>query len=188
MEQIASYAAPITTTIAALIVASNLGSRVTGFGFVIFTVGSIAWAALGLATDQPSLLWQNVALTALNLFGVWRWLGWKRRIEEGAEEAADESRAEPGENLFPVSILAKAAVLSSDGEELGRSVDAMAGCSSGRLSYIVVAQGGVAGLGETLRRLPWTGCSVDEDRVTARIGTDDFRSLDALEPGHWPAH
>lgn len=187
MEQIASYAAPIATTIAALIVASNLGSRITGIGFIIFTVGSIAWALLGVATDQPNLLWQNVVLTGLNLFGIWRWLGWQRRIEEGAETAAEESRQEPGETLFPVSLLAKAPVFSADGEELGRSVDAMAGCRSGRLSYVVVAQGGVAGVGESLRRLPWTACSIDEDRVKTRIANKEFCSLEALEPGHWPA-
>ena len=67
MEQLASYVAPVATTIAALIVASNLGSRITGAGFIVFTIGSIAWALLGLATDQPNLLWQNVVLTVLNL-------------------------------------------------------------------------------------------------------------------------
>ena len=40
MEQIASYVAPVATTIAALIVASNLGARITGFGFIIFTIGT----------------------------------------------------------------------------------------------------------------------------------------------------
>ena len=69
MESIASWVAPIATTIAALMTASNLGSRVTGYGFVVFTIGSIAWAALGIATGQPNLLWQNVILTGLNLFG-----------------------------------------------------------------------------------------------------------------------
>ena len=64
----------------------------------------------------------------------------------------------------------------------------MAGCSSGRLSYVVVAQGGVAGVGETLRRLPWAACSVDEDRVMTRIASEEFCALEALEPGHWPAH
>ena len=40
--------------------------------------------------------------------------------------------------------------------EIGHCVDAMAGCASGSLSYVVVSQGGVAGVGETLRRLPWS--------------------------------
>ena len=39
METIASWVAPIATTIAALMTASNLGSRVTGWGFT--GIGSI---------------------------------------------------------------------------------------------------------------------------------------------------
>jgi hypothetical protein len=187
MEQLASYVAPVATTIAALIVASNLGSRITGAGFIVFTIGSIAWAMLGLATDQPNLLWQNVVLTALTLFGIWRWLGRQRRIEEGGETAAEDSKARAGENLFPVSLLAKAPVMSSDGKELGRSVDAMAGCSSGRLAYVVVSEGGVAGVGETLRRLPWSGCSVEDEQVNTALPQSQFCALDALEPDHWSA-
>ena len=188
MQEIASIAAPVATTLAALIVASNLGSRITGYGFIIFTVGSVAWTLLGYLTDQPNLLWQNVALTALNVFGVWRWLGWQARIEQGAETAAKDSTAEAGETLFPVSLLAKGRVVSADGHEVGACVDAMAGCRSGRLAYLVVAEGGVAGVGEKLRRLPWAGCSVDEDCVRAPINLSKICALDPLEPDHWPAH
>lgn len=187
MEQIAAIVAPVATTLAALIVASNLGARITGFGFIIFTAGSVAWSILGFATDQPNLLWQNIILTGLNLFGVWRWLGWQARLEEGGAVAAKESHDEPGETLFPVSLLTKARVVSSDGTEIGRCIDAMAGCASGRVAYLVVAEGGLAGVGQTLRRLPWAGCSADEDCVTAPIEHSQFCALDALEPDHWPA-
>jgi hypothetical protein len=187
MEQIASIVAPAATTIAALIVASNLGARITGLGLIIFTLGSIAWSLLGLATGQPNLLWQNVILTGLNLFGVWRWLGWQARLEQGGEAAAEESRDEPGETLFPVSLLTKGRVVTRDGVEAGSCVDAMAGCSSGRISYLVVAEGGVIGVGQTLRRLPWTGCSVEEEAVRAPLPQAQFCALDVLEPDHWPA-
>lgn len=187
MEQIASWVAPIATTIAALIVASNLGARLTGLGFIIFTIGSIAWTALGVVTDQPNLLWQNVILTALNLFGVWRWLGWQARVEEGGAAAAKDSRQAPGETLFPVSLLTKSAVLSASGEPLGGCIDAMAGCSSGRIAYLVVAEGGVAGVGQTLRRLPWAGCSVEEQQVRTSLPTSQFCVLEPVQAGHWPA-
>ena len=97
MEQIATWVAPIATTIAALMTASNLGSRITGFGFVVFTVGSLAWLTLGIATDQPNLLWQNIILTLLNLFGIWRWLGRQAKFEEGAEHAAAASERKASE-------------------------------------------------------------------------------------------
>jgi len=40
MESIATWVAPIATTIAALMTASNLGSRITGYGFIVFTTAS----------------------------------------------------------------------------------------------------------------------------------------------------
>ena len=186
MEEIASYAAPVATTIAALIVASNLGSRITGLGFVVFTIGSIAWAVLGLATGQPNLLWQNVVLTALNLFGIWRWLGRQAGIEQGAAVAAKNSECAPTETLFPVSLLTRGGVTSSDGEEIGSCVEAMVGCESGHISYVVVSQGGVAGMGETLRRIPWAGCRIDDERLRLAFAETHFRDLEQVERDRWP--
>lgn len=187
MEQIASIVAPVATTIAAFIVAANLGSRITGYGFIVFTIGSISWAALGVYTDQPNLLWQNVLLTLLNLFGIWRWLGREARIEEGADAAAKDSHHRPGENLFPLSLLMKAPLKAADSGDLGRCVDAMAGCSSGQIEYLVVSEGGVAGVGETLRRLPWGDCHVEQHQVLTSLDGNAFRTLEEVEPDHWPA-
>ena len=52
-----SWVATIATIIAASMTAANLGSRITGYGFAIFLVGSLAWLATGLITDQPALVW-----------------------------------------------------------------------------------------------------------------------------------
>lgn len=187
MEQIASILAPVATTLAALIVASNFGARVTGWGFVIFTIGSIAWAALGAATGQPNLLWQNIVLTGLNAFGIWRWLGRQARIEEGAEAASEQSRTEPGEDLFPVSLLSRAPVLCGDGSRAGDCVDAMAGCSTGRLRYLVLSRGGVGGIGEALYRLDWDECRVEEEEVRTTLAPCRFDSLEFVDMDRWPA-
>src|SRR5947209_6123349 len=40
---ILSWVAPITGVSAAIMVAINLGTRFTGWGFVVFTVSSVAW-------------------------------------------------------------------------------------------------------------------------------------------------
>jgi hypothetical protein len=63
----------------------------------------------------------------------------------------------------------------------------MAGCSSGRLAYVVVSEGGVAGVGEKLRRLPWSGCSVEDEQLKTALPQSRFCALEILEPGHWPA-
>lgn len=91
METIANWVAPIATTAAAVMVAANLGSRFTGWGFIVFTIGSIAWIVIGAATGQPSLMWQNVFLCLVNVIGIWRWLGLRARYEKGAGKATGDS-------------------------------------------------------------------------------------------------
>ena len=186
METTVSWVATAATIAAACMTASNLGARITGYGFIVFTVGSIAWLTLGLLTAQPALMWTNVALTALNLFGVWRWLGRQAQVEDGAQRAAAKSTDLPGETLFPATLLSRAALVGRDGRELGTLVDAMIGCAGGRLSYLVVAEGGVAGIGETLRRVEWDAAAVDGDRIAVPLDGVAFARLPRLERDNWP--
>ena len=185
MADTISWIATIATIFAASMTASNLGSRITGFGFAVFTFGALCWIAVGLVTHQPALLWTNVVLVVLDIFGIWRWLGRQARVEEGAHNAAMLSKATPGEALFPVSLLLRAPV-ECRGEEVGHCIDAMAGCRSGRLSYVVVSQGGVAGVGETLRRLPWAEVYADGDKLTARLEPRELDRLEKLARDEWP--
>ena len=187
MEDISSWVATIATITAALMTASNLGSRITGYGFAVFTIGSIAWLTLGVASEQPALIYTNIVMTVINLFGVWRWLGRQTSIEQGAKVAAEASEHRPGEALFPVSILASAPVFCSDGSDLGTCVDAMAGCGSGRIDYVVVSEGGIAGVGEVLRRLPWSKASIDQDRLSVSLDKAGFCALERIERDRWPA-
>lgn len=186
MAETISWVATVATIIAASMTAANLGSRVTGYGFVVFTFGALCWIAVGAMSDQPALLWTNVVLIVLDLFGIWRWLGRQSKVEEGARAASVASELTPGEALFPVSLLSSAPV-TGRGRALGHCIDAMAGCSSGRLDYIVVSQGGVAGVGETLRRLPWEVANVDGETVIAHLTEEQFDQLDQLPRDQWPA-
>ena len=186
MDSSVSWIATAATIVAACMTASNLGSRITGYGFGVFTIGSIAWLSVGLMTDQPALLWTNIVLTGLNLFGVWRWLGRQARVEEGARSAAHASELAAGESLFPASLLSSAKVRGHEGE-IGVCVDAMAGCDSGRIAYVMVSEGGVAGVGETLRRLPWSRVRAEGDELIARLGAAEFQKLQAVPKDEWPA-
>ena len=91
MEELFNWIAPITTSIAAVMVAANAGSKITGFGFIVFSIGSIAWMMIGVLTDQPSLLIQNIILLVINIFGIWRWLGLRARYDKGAAVATERS-------------------------------------------------------------------------------------------------
>jgi hypothetical protein len=56
----------------ALTVALNL--PVSGFGYLPFLLGSLAWTWAGLRMREPSIWSLNLAFTAINLLGIWRWL------------------------------------------------------------------------------------------------------------------
>ena len=186
MAETISWIATVATIIAASMTAANLGARITGAGFCVFLVGSLAWIASGLMTGQPALLWTNIVLTMLNVFGIWRWLGRQTKVEEGGREASKASRQMPGETLFPVSLLNRATVISGK-SELGRCVDAMCGCSNGQISYVVVSEGGVGGIGETLRRLDWARVNVTGEQLGTDLSPAQFARLEQLQRDQWPA-
>ncbi len=182
MNDMLSWFATAATICGVLLTASNLGTRITGTGFIVLLFGSLSWIGVSLMSDQQALLWTNVVLSFLNIFGIWRWLGRQAAVEEGAKAAAAASEDAAAETLFPVSLLGRAKVSSAAGP-FGTCVDAMAGTSSGRLAYVVVSEGGVAGLGERLFKLPWSAAYVDgEELIAARAG-----NLQELEKDEWPA-
>lgn len=187
MEELSGWVAPIATALAACMTAANLGTRVTGWGFVVFTIGSIAWTTYGATTGQSNLLWQNLFLTAVNLVGVWRWLGRQARLDEGAKAASEKSEGQPGPTLFPVSTLTTASLETRKGEMIGSAIDAMIRCDDGKIAYLVVGKGGVGGVGETLHALPWAQVSLQPGKVVAELGGADLEALAPIDPKDWPS-
>ena len=185
MYDLLSWTATVATIGGAVLTASNRGARVTGTGFIVFLVGSICWLGVGLLGGQPALVWTNVVLTVLNLFGIWRWLGRQAAIDHGGKAAAQASEATPGEALFPVSRLLRAKVTVA-GKDVAACVDAMAGARSGLISYVVISEGGVAGVGERMRRLDWKNASLDCDRLVVLFGADGYDALPELTKDEWP--
>ena len=185
MADTISWIATIATVLAAFMTASNLGSKMTGVGFAIFAVGAICWIRVGILSHQPALVWTNLVLAALDLFGTWRWLGRQARVEKGARTASEASEHTSGEALFPVSLLSRAPVRFG-AAELGHCIEAMAGCRSGRLDYLVVSEGGVAGVGERLRRLPWTDAHAEDNEVAVHLTPEQFGRLEELKRDEWP--
>ncbi|MEE2690020.1 MAG: hypothetical protein VX640_00640 [Pseudomonadota bacterium] len=74
MTDTLQWTATATGVVAAILVAVHAGARVTGIGFLIFIVSSVSWVAFGAIEDQHGLVVQNVVLTAINIFGVYRYL------------------------------------------------------------------------------------------------------------------
>lgn len=66
-------AAAVTTVVAAVLVASNLGPKTMVAGFGIFVLASIAWIVDGWIEAKASLVIQNAILLLVNIAGIWRW-------------------------------------------------------------------------------------------------------------------
>lgn len=186
MHDIASWIAPIATVLAAIVTAANLGSRATGWGFVIFTIGSVTWCSVAIGTHQPNLLWTNGFLTLVNLAGVWRWLGRQARHEDGAKTASARSAAANVPSLVGIASLIGGSLVGRNGTPLGEIVDGMMRCDGGGLAYLVVSEGGLGGAGERLH-------AIDADRlqfadgVTCDLGLDELAQLPTLADNAWPA-
>jgi len=187
MESIAGWAAPAATMIAAMMTAANLGARVTGWGFVVFVLGSLSWCAVALASGQANLLWSNAFLTLVNVVGVWRWLGRKARYEKGSRAAEAESAEADAPSLIAFGSIAGAKLIGAGGEAVGSIVDGMMRCRDGRLAYVVVTDDGVAGLGEQLYAVTADEIRFDGDQVTTRLSVDEIKRRDPIEAGAWPA-
>lgn len=181
MQETAGWLALAATCVAALMTASNLSARVTGWGFVVFTIGAGAWAAVGLATHQTQLLWSNLFLGIVDVFGVWRWLGRRARFSDTSR--AEEMRSEdaPGESLFSAVGLDGMPVADRDGAVIGHVTDALVACADGRIGYLIVREGGAAGVGETLRRLPWHRICVRSQRIETHLDARQMTQLPATE-------
>lgn len=184
MEEIAGWIAPAATMIAALMTASNLGSRVTGWGFVVFSIGSLAWIVVALSSAQNNLLLANGFLTIVNVFGIWRWLGRRATYDEGARRAASASAKDRVPDLFQLGGLEGKAIVSRGRDVLGHVVDAMAECGSGRISYLVAREGPELAVQDRLHALSWSDVEVTEESIVLLSG--DLAALPLLEPDRWP--
>jgi hypothetical protein len=187
MQELAGWVAPVATMIAAIMTAANLGSRVTGWGFVVFSVGAVAWILVALGTGQQNLLYSNAFLLLVDLVGVWRWLGRHARYESGAEAAVAESRQAADPSLFALSKLPGSPVECPRGETIASTVDALAACRDGRIAYFVVSRGGVGGVGEKLHALGWHEVTIRDGVIETRLDEAALDRRPVLDPAHWPA-
>ena len=188
VADIAGWVALAATCIAATMTAANLGARVTGFGFVVFLIGSIAWVTVAVTKgDSTQLLYSNLFLSLVNVLGIWRWLGRQAKYEEGGKVATQRSAAARVPTLFPTGGLAGAQLLGRDDAALGQVVEAMMRCDGAALAYVVVSEGGVGGVGERLHALAPTELRFGSDGLRCDLSADQLADRPVLESDNWPA-
>ncbi|MBC7504144.1 MAG: PRC-barrel domain-containing protein [Sandarakinorhabdus sp.] len=173
--------------IAAMMTAANMGARTTGWGFVVFTGGSVCWAAIGLSTGQVNLLATNLFLTLVNVVGIWRWLGRQAKYQDGAQSAAIDSESRDGPSLTPSSSLCGLPVTDCQGAALGECVEALIDRDKGQIDYIVVASRNALGLEEQLRGVPRARFKFADDQIRLALETPAFNALPVLRDRQWPS-
>jgi len=183
IEDLAGWIAPAATMIAAVMTASNLGARVTGWGFVIFTIGSVAWSVVGLSSGQTNLVATNGFLTFVNIVGIWRWLGRQARYEEESKAAVAASEVAPVPALVAASRIVSMTVEDCDGETVGSAMEAMIEeGQAGRVAYVVVRSGGVGGVGERLAAVDRDAMTLTNDRIALAMSKQEFDALPEWNP------
>ena len=187
MNELAGWIAPVATIVAAMMTAANLGARMTGWGFVVFTLGSLCWISVGLATGQTNLIIANGTLTLVNLAGIWRWLGRQRTHEIGGKSAKAASHTNTVPTLFTATGIAGMPLVTMQGETLGKAVEALIECRLGTISYVVVATTTDMVIGEILRAVPAATITFQSDRLVLAGPRGTFDALPPLKPGRWPA-
>ncbi len=100
IAEILEWYATISGVIAALMLASDMGRRITGFGFVLFCTMNVAWIIWAQGQeDGGGLTWQNIILFGVNLIGVWQYLlsPKNRRKMRAIRQAVEEFEAKEAE-------------------------------------------------------------------------------------------
>ncbi len=186
LVEAAEYIAPSATMAAACMTAANLGPRVTGWGFVVFAAGSLAWSAIATASGQTNLLLTNSFLTVVNAVGIWRWLGRIARFDDGAKSAEIKSRRADGPSLVSIGAIEGSVIADCSGISIGKAVGLMAAAETGQIAYVVAGVGGVGGVGERLVALPWDVITFSATGIATDLGTAEIGQLDDVDPADWP--
>jgi uncharacterized membrane protein len=78
--EVLRWIASTATMAAGLVLAARVRAHLIGWAFVVLTLGSLIWIGIGYISGEYALMAQNIVLTLINIFGVYRWLIWKGKI------------------------------------------------------------------------------------------------------------
>ncbi len=80
MPEILRWVASTRTMGAGLVLAARVRAKLIGWAFVVLTMGSLIWIGVGYLSREYAPMAQNIVLTLINIFGIYRWLIWKGKI------------------------------------------------------------------------------------------------------------
>jgi hypothetical protein len=53
--------------------------QLIGWAFVVLTATALIWIVVGYLAGEYALMTQYIAAAGINVFGIYRWLIWKRK-------------------------------------------------------------------------------------------------------------
>ena len=91
--------------------------------------------------------------------------------------------------LTPFTMLAGAAVAGSNGVKVGTVADVMMAAAEGRIVYVALSVGGIAGIGERLFAVPWAAFVVDPvgGALSVKFDVAALDGLKGFDKDVWPS-
>jgi sporulation protein YlmC with PRC-barrel domain len=113
-------------------------------------------------------------------------LGMYRR-GSAAPSGPDQHKG-PGPELMGADTLIGNDVYNSKNEDLGEIKEIMLDMETGKVSYAVLAFGGMLGMGEKLFAVPWEALTLDtrHKRFTLNLSKDRLKDAPGFDKAHWP--
>jgi hypothetical protein len=109
-------------------------------------------------------------------------------LQHSPDPAAPAVSPSRGPHLMSCDVVVGEAVVNRADETLGELAHFMLDMQSGRIAYVVLARGGVLGLGEKLHAIPWSAVSLDTQRecLVVDINLERMERAPGFDRAHWP--
>lgn len=90
--------------------------------------------------------------------------------------------------LVAAGALLESSVLGSDGKSLGKVAEIMLVAGKGEIAYVVLASGGLLGIGETLHAILWCDVTIDplDGHLSLALTVEELAARPGFDKGHWP--
>ncbi|WP_419815239.1 PRC-barrel domain-containing protein [Glacieibacterium sp.] len=91
--------------------------------------------------------------------------------------------------LVAAGALLESSVLGSDGKALGKVAEIMMIAGKGDIAYVVLASGGMLGIGETLHAVTWCDFTIDpaDGHLSLPMTAAELAARPGFDKDNWPS-
>jgi sporulation protein YlmC with PRC-barrel domain len=107
---------------------------------------------------------------------------------DAAGNYVDQGHQGPGPRLMGADTLIGDHIHNMQNEHLGTVKEIMLDMQTGRISYVVMASGGVLTIGEKLFAIPWEALALDpaNHQLRLNIAKERIEAAPGFDKDHWP--